>query len=53
LLQVVFVGAVPGHDLIHGWHGVSFSSPFAQLAVAANPNLPSTPRPNRDNILLL
>jgi amino acid transporter len=36
LLQVVFVGAVPGHDLIHGWHGVSFSSPFAQLAVAAN-----------------
>ncbi len=36
LLQVVFVGAVPGHDLIGGWHGVSFSSPFAQLAVAAN-----------------
>lgn len=36
LLQIVFVGAVPGHDLIHGWHGVSFSSPFAQLAVSAN-----------------
>ncbi len=36
LLQVVFIGAVPGHDLIHGWNGVSFSSPFAELAVAAN-----------------
>jgi len=36
LLQVVFVGSVPGHDLIHGWNGVNFSSPFAQLAVAAN-----------------
>ncbi len=36
LLQVVFIGAVPGPDLIHGWHGVSFSSPFAELAVAAN-----------------
>jgi amino acid transporter len=36
LLQVVFIGAVPGHDLIHGWNGVSFSSPFAQLAVSAN-----------------
>jgi amino acid transporter len=36
LLQVVFVAAVPGHDLIHGWSGVSFSSPFAQLAVSAN-----------------
>jgi amino acid transporter len=36
LLQLVFIGAVPGMDLIHGWHGVSFSSPFAQLAVAVN-----------------
>lgn len=36
LLQVVFVAAVPGHDLIHGWSGVSLSSPFAQLAVSAN-----------------
>jgi amino acid transporter len=36
LLQVVFIGSVPGHDLIHGWNGVSFSSPFAQLAVSAN-----------------
>jgi amino acid transporter len=36
LLQIVFIGSVPGHDLIHGWNGVNFSSPFAQLAVAAN-----------------
>jgi amino acid transporter len=36
LLQVVFLGAVPGTDLIHGWHGVNFSSPYAQLAVAVN-----------------
>jgi amino acid transporter len=36
LLQVVFTGSVPGHDLIHGWNGVSFSSPFAELAVSAN-----------------
>jgi amino acid transporter len=36
LLQVVFIGGVPGANLIHGWHGVSFSSPYAQLAVAAN-----------------
>jgi len=36
LLQVVFIGAVPGADLIHGWHGVNFSSPYAELAVAAN-----------------
>jgi amino acid transporter len=36
LLQVVFIGAVPGADLIHGWHGVNFSSPYAQLAVAVN-----------------
>jgi amino acid transporter len=27
---------VPGADLIHGWHGVNFSSPYAQLAVAVN-----------------
>lgn len=36
LLQVVFLGAVPGADLVHGWHGVNFSSPYAQLAVAVN-----------------
>ena len=36
LLQLVFLGAVPGADLVHGWHGVNFSSPYAQLAVAVN-----------------
>jgi amino acid transporter len=36
LLQLVFIGGVPGGSLIHGWHGVSLSSPYAQLAVAAN-----------------
>jgi amino acid transporter len=36
LLQVVFLGAVPGADLVHGWHGVSFSSPYAELAVSLN-----------------
>jgi amino acid transporter len=36
LLQVVFIGAVPGADLVHGWHGVNFSSPYAELAVAVN-----------------
>jgi amino acid transporter len=36
LLQAVFIGAVPGKDLIHGWSGVDFSSPYAELAVAVN-----------------
>lgn len=36
LLQLVFIGAVPGKDLLHGWSGVNFSSPYAQLAVAVN-----------------
>ena len=36
LLQVVFIGTVPGKDLIHGWSGVNFSSPYAELAVALN-----------------
>jgi amino acid transporter len=36
LLQAVFLGTVPGTDLIHGWSGVNFSSPYAQLAVAVN-----------------
>lgn len=35
-LQIAFLGAVPGHDLIHGWHGVNLSSPFAQLALSVN-----------------
>ena len=33
---MAFIGAVPGADLIHGWSGISFSSPFAELAVSAN-----------------
>jgi amino acid transporter len=36
LLQLVFIGAVPGKDLVHGWSGVNFSSPYAELAVAVN-----------------
>lgn len=36
LLQVVFIGVIPGHELVHGWGGVDFSSPFAQLAVMVN-----------------
>jgi len=36
LLQVVFIGAVPPALLAHGWKGVQFDSPFAQLAVLAN-----------------
>ncbi|HSZ39346.1 MAG TPA: APC family permease [Trebonia sp.] len=36
LLQLVFLGTVPGADLVHGWHGVSFSSPYAEIAVSLN-----------------
>jgi amino acid transporter len=36
LLQLVFIGAVPGKDLLHGWSGINFSSPYAELAVAVN-----------------
>jgi amino acid transporter len=36
LLQVVFIGAMPGADLVKGWHGVNLSSPYAQLAVSLN-----------------
>ncbi|MEU6173065.1 APC family permease [Streptantibioticus parmotrematis] len=35
-LQLAFIGAVPGGDLLHGWHGIDFDSPFAQLATALN-----------------
>ena len=35
-LQTVFIGDLPGRQLIHGWSGVSLSSPFAQLAVSLN-----------------
>lgn len=36
LLQVVFIGAVPSHELIHGWSGVNFQSPFADIAILLN-----------------
>lgn len=35
-LQVAFIGAVPGQLLGHGWQGVNFDSPFAQLAILLN-----------------
>ncbi|MFT8361875.1 MAG: APC family permease [Sporolactobacillus sp.] len=34
LLQITFLGAVPGHDLAGGWAKVTFNSPFADLAAA-------------------
>jgi amino acid transporter len=36
LLQGVFIGVMPGHELVRGWNGVNFDSPFAQLAVTVN-----------------
>ncbi len=33
LLQLAFLFAVPEAKLTHGWHGVSFTSPFGQLAL--------------------
>ena len=39
LLQVGFLGAVPSEMLTQaGWSGIKFSSPYAQLALAANIN---------------
>jgi amino acid transporter len=39
LLQVAYLGSVPPQMLARlGWHGVDFSSPFAQLALLANLN---------------
>lgn len=37
-LQVAFIGALSPSDLINGWHGIDFSSPFAQLALALGLN---------------
>ena len=37
-LQVAFIGALSPTDLINGWHGLDFSSPFAQLALALGLN---------------
>lgn len=36
LLQVAFIGAVPASALQHGWQGVNFESPFADLAILLN-----------------
>ena len=36
LLQVVFIAAVPGHDLAKGWSALNYASPYANLAVALN-----------------
>ena len=36
LLQLVFIAAVPGHDLTKGWTALDFASPYANLAVALN-----------------
>lgn len=33
LLQLAFLFTVPEAKLTHGWHGVSFTSPFGQLAL--------------------
>ncbi|HEY3685858.1 MAG TPA: APC family permease [Streptosporangiaceae bacterium] len=38
LLQVAFIGAVPSALLAHGWSGLNFTSPFADLAIAWNLN---------------
>jgi amino acid transporter len=36
LLQVAYLGSVPPAMLAHGWHGIDFRSPFAELAVIVN-----------------
>lgn len=38
LLQVAFIGAVEPSSIAGGWHGLDFTSPFAQLALALNLN---------------
>lgn len=38
LLQVSFIGAVDPASIAGGWHGLDFTSPFAQLALALNLN---------------
>lgn len=37
-LQIAFIGAVDPASIAAGWHGLNFTSPFAQLALAANLN---------------
>jgi amino acid transporter len=36
LLQLAFLVAMPHTLLAHGWRGISFTSPFGQLALAVN-----------------
>ncbi len=36
LLQVAYLGTVPPAMLVHGWHGIDFRSPFAELAMIVN-----------------
>jgi len=38
LLQVAFIGAVSPSSITNGWHGLNFTSPFAELAIAVNLN---------------
>jgi amino acid transporter len=38
MLQVAFIGAVSSSSIASGWHGLNFSSPFAELAIALNLN---------------
>ncbi|MBF7687410.1 APC family permease [Acinetobacter rathckeae] len=35
-LQAIFIGAVPPQLLEHGWSGIKFDSPFANLAIMIN-----------------
>ncbi len=37
-LEIAYLGAVPGHSLLHGWNNVVLNSPFADLALAINLN---------------
>ncbi|QSO47335.1 APC family permease [Alicyclobacillus mengziensis] len=36
LLEIVFIGGVPGKDLLHGWSGVNLRSPFMDIAISIN-----------------
>lgn len=39
LLQIAFIGAVSPSSLAqHGWHGIDFASPFADIAIILNLN---------------
>jgi amino acid transporter len=38
-LQIAFIGSLAPKTLAQGWHHISFSSPYAQLAIILNLNL--------------